>query len=67
MSRLFFREAIARAIGEEMERDPTVILMGQDIAAHGGSYAETRGLFERFGAARVRSKRCSKPMGSPHR
>jgi acetoin:2,6-dichlorophenolindophenol oxidoreductase subunit beta len=55
MPRLFFREAIARAIGEEMERDPRVILMGQDIAAHGGSYAETRGLFERFGAARVRN------------
>jgi acetoin:2,6-dichlorophenolindophenol oxidoreductase subunit beta len=54
MSRLFFREAIARAIAEEMERDPTVILMGQDIAAHGGSYAETRGLFERFGPLRVR-------------
>ena len=54
MSKLFFREAIARAIAEEMDRDPTIILMGQDIAAHGGSYAETRGLFERFGALRVR-------------
>jgi acetoin:2,6-dichlorophenolindophenol oxidoreductase subunit beta len=55
MPKVFFREAIARAIGEEMQRDPTVILLGQDIAAHGGSYAETRGLFERFGAARVRN------------
>lgn len=55
MSRLFFREALARAMAEEMERDPRVILMGQDIAAHGGSYLETRGLFERFGPARVRN------------
>jgi acetoin:2,6-dichlorophenolindophenol oxidoreductase subunit beta len=55
MSRLFFREAIARAIAEEMERDPTILLLGQDIAEHGGSYAETRGLFERFGASRVRN------------
>jgi acetoin:2,6-dichlorophenolindophenol oxidoreductase subunit beta len=55
MSRLFFREAIARAITEEMERDSTIVLMGQDIAEHGGSYAETRGLFEQFGAARVRN------------
>jgi pyruvate dehydrogenase E1 component beta subunit len=55
MSRLFFREAIARAIAEEMDRDPRVILLGQDIAEHGGSYAETRGLYERFGAARVRN------------
>jgi pyruvate dehydrogenase E1 component beta subunit len=54
MSRLFFREAIARAIAEEMDRDARVILLGQDIAAHGGSYAETRGLFERFGSSRVR-------------
>lgn len=55
MSRLFFREALARAMAEEMERDPRVVLLGQDIAGHGGSYAETRGLFERFGAARVRN------------
>jgi pyruvate/2-oxoglutarate/acetoin dehydrogenase E1 component len=55
MSKLFFREALARAMAEEMERDPRVILLGQDIAAHGGSYAETRGLFERFGPSRVRN------------
>ena len=55
MSRLFFREALARAMAEEMERDPRVVLLGQDIAEHGGSYSETRGLFERFGAARVRN------------
>lgn len=55
MPRLFFREAIARAIGEEMQRDPTIVLMGQDIAEHGGSYAETRGLFDRFGGERVRN------------
>jgi pyruvate/2-oxoglutarate/acetoin dehydrogenase E1 component len=55
MPKLFFREAIARALAEEMQRDPRVILLGQDIAEHGGSYAETRGLFARFGAARVRN------------
>jgi len=55
MSKLFFREALARAMAEEMERDHRVILLGQDIAAHGGSYAETRGLFARFGASRVRN------------
>src|ERR1700755_1680289 len=55
MPRLFFREAIARAITEEMEREPRVLLLGQDIAEHGGSYQETRGLYERFGAARVRN------------
>jgi pyruvate dehydrogenase E1 component beta subunit len=38
-----------------MVRDPRVVLMGQDIAEHGGSYAETRGLYKRFGASRVRN------------
>jgi pyruvate/2-oxoglutarate/acetoin dehydrogenase E1 component len=55
MSRLFFREALARAMAEEMERDPRVILLGQDIAEHGGSYGETKGLLERFGPSRVRN------------
>ncbi len=55
MSRLFFREALARAMSEEMDRDPRIVLLGQDIAEHGGSYGETRGLFQRFGPARVRN------------
>lgn len=53
-AKLFFREAIARALDEEMRRDETVIVMGQDVGAFGGSYKEFTGLFARFGAARVR-------------
>jgi pyruvate/2-oxoglutarate/acetoin dehydrogenase E1 component len=52
--KLFFREAIARAVGEEMERDERVIVLGQDVGAFGGSYKEFLGLHGRFGAARVR-------------
>jgi pyruvate/2-oxoglutarate/acetoin dehydrogenase E1 component len=52
--KLFFREAIARALREEMTRDETVILLGQDIGPFGGSYKEFVGLFEQFGPARVR-------------
>lgn len=52
--RLFFREAIARALAEEMERDPRVILLGQDVGAFGGSYKEFTGLLDRFGSERVR-------------
>ncbi len=52
--RLFFREAIARSVGEEMRRDPRVIVMGQDVGAFGGSYREFSGLFGEFGGARVR-------------
>jgi pyruvate/2-oxoglutarate/acetoin dehydrogenase E1 component len=52
--RMFFREAIARALREEMEADERVIVLGQDVGAFGGSYKEFAGLFETFGAARVR-------------
>jgi len=52
--RLFFREAIARAVAEEMRRDRRVIVLGQDVGAFGGSYREFHGLFGEFGADRVR-------------
>lgn len=51
----FFREAIRRALFEEMERDERVIVLGQDVAAFGGAYKETVGLSDRFGVARVRN------------
>ena len=52
--KLFFREAIARAVREEMAADPRVIVLGQDVGAFGGSYKEFLGLFDQFGASRVR-------------
>jgi pyruvate dehydrogenase E1 component beta subunit len=52
--RLFFREAIARALREEMAADDRVIVLGQDVGRFGGSYKEFAGLYEAFGAARVR-------------
>jgi acetoin:2,6-dichlorophenolindophenol oxidoreductase subunit beta len=52
--KLFFREAISRALGEEMERDLDVIVLGQDVGLFGGSYKEFVGLHERFGPERVR-------------
>lgn len=53
-TRIFFREAIARALAEEMERDPRLLVFGQDAGAFGGSYKEFAGLYDRFGAERVR-------------
>ena len=53
-AKLFFREAIARAVGEAMHADPRVILIGQDVGAFGGSYKEFAGLHAEFGPARVR-------------
>lgn len=46
-------KAINTAIFEEMERDETVVIMGQDIAAAGGTFGETRDLLARFGEDRV--------------
>src|SRR5271154_4577180 len=52
--RMFFREAIAKAVREEMTRDPRVFVMGQDVGAFGGSYREFDGLYAEFGSERVR-------------
>ncbi len=46
-------EAINHAIGEAMERDPQLTLLGQDIGAYGGTFGVYRGLFDRFGPQRV--------------
>jgi acetoin:2,6-dichlorophenolindophenol oxidoreductase subunit beta len=54
MKRMFFREAIAKAVREEMMRDQRVFVMGQDVGAFGGSYREFEGLYAEFGAERVR-------------
>ncbi len=48
-----FIEAIRQALAEEMERDPTVFIMGEDVKL--GAFGATRGLVDRFGAARVRN------------
>jgi acetoin:2,6-dichlorophenolindophenol oxidoreductase subunit beta len=54
MAELTYREAVARAIAQEMERDDTVLFIGEDVAAAGGVFKTTEGLQERFGADRVR-------------
>jgi pyruvate dehydrogenase E1 component beta subunit len=46
--------AIIDAMREEMERDESVLLIGEDVAAAGGSFGATRGLLDRFGPMRVR-------------
>jgi pyruvate dehydrogenase E1 component beta subunit len=49
-----YREAVGQALAEEMERDESVFLMGQDIGVFQGSFKVTAGLLERFGDKRVR-------------
>ncbi|KSV87264.1 hypothetical protein N184_31445 [Sinorhizobium sp. GL28] len=54
MPRLKYYQALTRAISEEMARDESVILMGEDVGASGGIFAQTRGLYDAFGSTRVR-------------
>ena len=54
VAELTYREAVSRAIAQEMERDASVYFIGEDVAAAGGVFKTTEGLFERFGPKRVR-------------
>jgi pyruvate/2-oxoglutarate/acetoin dehydrogenase E1 component len=49
-----YAEALNEALAEEMERDPDIFLVGEDIGIHGGAFKVTNGLLERFGSKRVR-------------
>ena len=46
-------EAVREAIREEMERDPSVFVLGEDVAQRGGVFLATQGLVEEFGETRV--------------
>lgn len=53
MAELTYRQAVAAALAQELERDPTVMLIGEDVGAAGGVFKATEGLFERFGPSRI--------------
>jgi len=54
MPDLTYREALRQALQEEMRKDDRVFIMGEDVAAYGGTYAVTKGLLDEFGEKRVR-------------
>lgn len=53
MAVLQYREALNRAMTEEMERDDRVFLMGEEVAEYNGAYKVSQGMLDRFGARRV--------------
>ncbi len=53
MPQTTYVEAIRQGIWEEMERDSTVFVMGEDVAVYGGAFKVTKGLLDRFGEMRV--------------
>ena len=55
MKELTLSQALNEALAEELERDPRVFLVGEDIGLHGGAFGVTKGLFQRFGPTRVRN------------
>lgn len=50
---VYYADAIREALAEEMRRDPTVVLFGEDIGLYGGAFGVTRGLLDEFGPKRV--------------
>lgn len=53
MAEMMYREALNRALFEEMRKDPTVFVLGENIGERGGSFKVTEGLIKEFGAERV--------------
>ncbi len=53
MAHITMREAISQALWEEMERDPAVFILGEEVGVWGGSYAVTKGFYDHFGGERV--------------
>ena len=54
MAKITMRQAISQALWEEMERDPKVFILGEEVGVWGGTYAVTKGFYDHFGAKRVR-------------
>ena len=53
MPKITFREALRQAMDEEMARDDSILLLGEEVAEYNGAYKVTQGLFDKYGAERV--------------
>src|SRR5882672_8994556 len=53
MATLTYRDALNQALREEMQRDPNVFLMGEEVGVYQGAYKVSRGLLEEFGPKRI--------------
>src|SRR3989304_1657509 len=54
MAKITMREAISQALTEEMDRDPSVFILGEEVGVWGGSYAVTKGFYDKYGPERVK-------------
>jgi pyruvate dehydrogenase E1 component beta subunit len=53
MAEITYREALNQALAEELERDPDVFLMGEEVGLYNGAYKVSKGLLDRFGEERI--------------
>src|SRR4051794_3764939 len=53
MAEISYREAVRHALAEEIERDPNVVVMGEEVAEYDGAYKVTEGLWKKYGDKRV--------------
>ena len=53
MSILTYREALNQAMREEMRRDETIVLMGEEVGFYNGAYKVSKGMLDEFGPMRV--------------
>jgi pyruvate dehydrogenase E1 component beta subunit len=53
MREITYRQAVNEALAEELERDPNVFLMGEEVAEYNGAYKISQGLLDRFGPKRI--------------
>ncbi|HEX9109500.1 MAG TPA: pyruvate dehydrogenase complex E1 component subunit beta [Longimicrobiales bacterium] len=53
MAMITYREALGAAMAEEMERDPNVFLMGEEVGLYNGAYKVSKGMLDKFGELRV--------------
>jgi pyruvate dehydrogenase E1 component beta subunit len=54
MAKITMREAISQALMEEMDRDPAVFILGEEVGVWGGTYAVTKGFFDKYGSKRIK-------------
>src|SRR5574342_625482 len=54
MAKITMREAISQALMEEMDRDPAVFILGEEVGVWGGTYAVTKGFYDKYGPDRIK-------------
>src|SRR6185503_18786434 len=54
MAKITMREAISQALMEEMDRDPAVFIIGEEVGVWGGTYAVTKGFYDKYGPDRIK-------------